>query len=141
MPEKLEFLREMHDHTGGALALLTTRRLGEEMEDSNYLFEQVLGRALTIRLPFKLEEAAYRPIVVQYFPKPSDKLLSACEQLANNRLPGQRGRLRVMTKVLMLATRLVAKEREKNPRARLTEQHFFKALAVRDQLMGRTQAP
>jgi hypothetical protein len=139
MPEKLEFLREMHDRTGGALALFTTRRLSDEMEDSNYLFEQVLGRALVIRLPIKLEESAYRPIVVQYFPRPTARLLAACGQLANNAIPGQRGRLRVMAKTLQLASRIAAKEKEKNPRVRFNEEHFFKALAVRDQLMGRNQ--
>lgn len=130
-PEKVEFLRELHDRTGCALALLTTRRLAEEMEDSTYLFEQVLGRAMPIRLPARLEEAVWRPILVQYFPKPTAKLLETAGQVVNHKIPRQRGRLRLLVQVLKLASRIASKKK-----ARLAEAHFFEALALRAQMMG-----
>jgi hypothetical protein len=138
MPEKLEFLRELHDRTSCAVALLCTSRLNDEMETSNYLFEQVLGRSLPIRLPYVLGEANWRPILVQYFPRPSEKLLKACEQIANNKMrAGERGRLRTLVKTLQLATRMASKDREDNPRIRLNEEHFFKALAMRQKFAKR----
>lgn len=133
-PDKLEFLRELHDRKRVPLVFLTTRRFVTEMEQSNYVFEQILGRCMPIRLPAVLEEASWRPILVQYFPKPSRAACEAAEKLANNRLPRQKGRVRLLTQVLKLATRLASKEG-----GRLTEDHFFKALALREQMIG-TQA-
>lgn len=131
-PEKLEFVREIHDRTGAPIAMFITQRFDEEMEGNDYIYEQVLGRSLQIRLPSVLDEADFRPLVVQYFPNPTKKLLEACEQVANNKMARQKGRLRTMVKIFELANRMAVKEREKNPRKRFTEEHFFKALALRE---------
>ncbi|HTJ78507.1 MAG TPA: ATP-binding protein [Rariglobus sp.] len=135
-PEKVDFLRYLHDRTGCALALIATARLDDEMQKSSYLFEQVLGRiGMPIRLPRLLVENAYRPLVVQYFPRPTAKLLQACAQLANDQMPKQKGRLRLLNQVLRLATRIASKARKP-----LTEAHFFSSLALRQQMMGDTFA-
>jgi hypothetical protein len=132
LPEKLEFLRELHDRRGCSLALIATSRLEEELNKGTYIFEQVLGRiGMPIRLPRVLSEPHLRPIVVQYLPKPSAKLLTACEQLSNNRMPRQQGRLRLLSQVLRLASRIASKKK-----TRLAEVHFFEALAAREQMMG-----
>lgn len=134
-PEKLEFLRWLHDRRRCSLALIATSRLEEQLHKSTYIFEQVLGRiGMPIRLPGVLTEEHFRPIVVQYFPRPTKKVLDACEQLANNRMPRQQGRLRLLSQVLRLASRIASKK--KSPR--LAEVHFFEALAMRDQMMGET---
>lgn len=131
-PEKLEFLRELHDKTGCALALLATSRLGQELNGGTYIFEQVLGRiGMPIRLPSLLTEEHFRPIVVQYFPKPSKALLTSCGQVANNKLPRQQGRLRLLSQVLRLASRIASKKKTK-----LVEVHFYEALASREAMMG-----
>ncbi|WP_414664875.1 AAA family ATPase [Horticoccus sp. 23ND18S-11] len=131
-PEKVEFLRELHDRRGCALALIATSRLEDELNKSGYLFEQVLGRiGMPIRLPRVLGEPHIRPIVVQYFTRPSAKVLTACEQLANNKMPRQQGRLRLLSQVLRLASRIASKKK-----TRLAEVHFFEAMAMREQMMG-----
>lgn len=132
-PDKLEFLRYLHDRTGCALALIATRRFNKELGESAYMFEQVLGRVgMPVRLPALLDEAAYRPLVVQYFPRPSAKLLETCGQLANDKLPRQQGRLRLLNQVLRLSSRFAHKAKR-----RLVEDDFYKALALRAQMMGR----
>lgn len=131
-PEKIEFLRELHDRRGCSLALIATRRLGDQLHESSYLFEQVLGRVgMPIRLPSLLGEDNFRPIVVQYFSKPSKNLLTACGQLANDQLARQKGRLRLLSQVLRLASRIASRKK-----TRLAEVHFFEALALRAQMMG-----
>ncbi len=132
MPDKLDFVRELHDRTGCAIALIATRRFSHEMDRGVYMFEQVLGRiGMPIRLPSVLEEAHFRPILVQYFPRASKQLLATCEQIANDRLPRQKGRLRLLSQVLRLASRIASKKK-----TRLAETHFFEALAAREQMMG-----
>jgi hypothetical protein len=86
---------------------------------------------MPIRLPIRLEESVWRPILVQYFPKPGARLIQACEELANNKVARQKGRLRLLVQVLKLATRMASKKK-----VRLAESHFFEALALRSQMMG-----
>lgn len=133
-PEKLEFIRELHDITGAPVTLLATFRLIEEMEQSTFIFEQVLGRSMIIRLPAAMAEATWYPIIVQYFPKPSKALLGACDQIANNKRARIKGRLRMMEELCKLAMRMASKAKQP-----LAEAHFFKALAMREQMMGKTQ--
>jgi DNA transposition AAA+ family ATPase len=136
LPEKVEFLRELHDRRGCSLALLATTRLEQEMNKGAYIFEQVLGRiGMPIRLPRVLTEEHFRPIVVQYFPRPSKTLIDACADVANNRMPRQQGRLRLLSQVLRLASRIASKKKTKT---KLLEPHFFEALAMREQMMGET---
>jgi hypothetical protein len=133
-PEKLEFFRELHDITGAPINFLATYRLIDEMEQSTFIFEQVLGRSMIIRLPAVMVEATWFPIVVQYFPKPSKALLSACNEIANNKRARIKGRLRMLGELFKLAMRIASKAKQP-----LREEHFFKALALREQMMGKTQ--
>lgn len=136
--EKLEVVHYLHDTCGLPLGLLCTSRLPGEMENNSYQFEQILGRiGMPVVLPKLLQEADYRPIVVQYFPRPSEKLLTICGQLANNEFAHQKGRLRLLRQVMSLATRIASKDK-KTPK--LDESHFLKALKMRSEMMVRKEA-
>lgn len=131
-PERIDFLRYIHDRTGCALALIATKRFREDMERSNYMFEQVLGRiGLPIKLPRQLEEEDILPIVEQYYREPSAKLIDACLAMANDAFPGLQGRIRLMHHVLKFSTRVAASKQQP-----LAEEHFFAALKTREKMMG-----
>jgi hypothetical protein len=86
---------------------------------------------MPVRLPRLLKPEHIRPIVVQYFPKPSAELLQACAQLANDQMPRQKGRLRLLSQVLRLSSRVASTKK-----TRLVEVHFFTALGMREEMMG-----
>lgn len=128
-PVNLEILRDIHDMTGCGLALLATQRFDTELKKSEYMFEQLLGRiGMPVRLPRKLNEAAIEPILKQYFARPTCKVLETALQTAN-----EMGRLGILVETLKVASRIAGKASEK-----LREEHFFKALALRKQMMGET---
>lgn len=126
-PVNLEIIRDIHDRTGAAVALLATQRFDTELKKSEYMFEQLLGRiGLPVRLPRKLKEADIEPILKQYLPRPSGKVLETALQVAN-----ELGRLGILVETLKVASRIATKGGEK-----VREEHFFKALALRKQMMG-----
>ncbi|WP_043588964.1 ATP-binding protein [Geminisphaera colitermitum] len=130
--DKIDFLRELHDFAECPIGLLCTVKLVREMSRSAYNFEQIMGRVgMPVKLPAELGEEHYRPLIVPWFPRPGPKLLAACGQVANDKLPRQKGRLRLLSQICRLANRVAAKKGET-----LAEHHFFKALALRDQMMG-----
>ncbi len=130
-PTMLEILRDIHDETKCAIAVLATARFGQELQKSEYMFEQFLGRVgLAVRLPRKIEQADYLGIVEQYVRRPNARLLTKCSELANNH-----GRLGVLVEVLRVGSRMAAKE-QKTDKPRITEEHVFKAIALRGQMMG-----
>jgi DNA transposition AAA+ family ATPase len=132
-PVNLEILRDIHDRTGCALALLATDRFNVELRRSEYMFEQLLGRiGMPIRLPRKIKTADFEAIVKQYVPRPGAKLIAACEQIAN-----EQGRLGILVETLKIASRMAAKEL-KTDKARVTDEHVFKAMGLRKQMMGET---
>lgn len=134
-PEKIDFLRELHDLTGVPVGLLCTVKLIKEMSRSAYIFDQIMGRVgMPIKLPAVLKEAHYRPVVVPFFPKPSEKLLATCGHIANDLLPRQKGRLRLLDQVLRLAARMAQKKG-----VALGESHVYAAMALRAQMMGKEQ--
>jgi DNA transposition AAA+ family ATPase len=129
-PVNVEILRDLHDTTGCALALIATQRFSDDLHKSDYQFEQVLGRiGMPIRLKRNILLKDIRPIVEQYLPDPSSGLLDHCKQIAN-----ERGRLGILVEDLKVASRIAGKQKQA-----LTEEHFFKALKLREQMMGEQQ--
>ncbi len=126
-PVAIELLRDLHDQTGCALALIATQRFSDAMNKSSYQFEQILGRiGMPIRLKRTIPLKDIKPIVEQYLPTAGKELLDQCSDIAN-----EQGRLGILVENLKVASRIAAKSKQK-----LTEEHFFKAVAVRQQMMG-----
>jgi len=128
-PVNLEIIRDIHDRTGAAVALLATQRFSTELNKSEYMFEQLLGRiGLPVRLPRKVKAGDIEPILRQYVPRPSARLIETALLVSN-----ELGRLGILVETLKVASRIAAKDKDK-----VREEHFFKALAVRKQMMGET---
>lgn len=128
-PVNLEIIRDIHDRTGCAVALIATQRFDTELRKTEYMFEQLLGRiGMPVRLPRRLTEGAIEPILKQYFRQPSGKVMETSLQVAN-----EMGRLGILVETLKVASRIATKGGDK-----LKEEHFFKALAIRKQMMGET---
>lgn len=126
-PVNIEILRDLHDQTGCALAFVATERFSQQLQKSDYMFEQLLGRiGMPVRLPRKLSEADFLPVLQQYIPKPTARLKATAAEMVN-----AMGRMRVFVEVLKVATRIASKSRQE-----LAEEHVFKALALRKQMMG-----
>ena len=130
-PVNIEILRDLYnDGQGCALALISTQRFDDELRKAHYQFEQVLGRiGMPIRLPKKIRIKDFRPIVQQYIKDPSDKLIQAMDQIANNL-----GRLGILVETLKVASRIANKSRQT-----MSEEHVWKAMALRKQMMGESQ--
>jgi DNA transposition AAA+ family ATPase len=129
-PVNLELLRDIHDQTGCALALLATQRFDNELRKSEYMFEQLLGRVgMPIRLPKKIATADILPLIHQYVKKPSERLVAKCLEVANSM-----GRLGILIETLKVASRMAGKAKQS-----LTEEHVFKAFALRREMSGETE--
>lgn len=130
-PVNLEILRDLyHDGKGCAVALFATQRFDDSLKKSMYQYEQVLGRiGMPVRLPRQIRKADVLMIVEQYVRRPSDKLMTHCVQIAN-----EIGRLGILVETLKLASRMASKSR-----THIVEEHIFKAMAMRKQMMGETQ--
>jgi hypothetical protein len=139
-PIMIELLRDIHDRRGCALALIATSRLGDQLKKMDYQFEQVLGRiGMPVRLPRKLIQADFLPVVRQYVKNPSVRLLSTCEGIVNSRVldgdgASDLGRMRVLGELLKMASRIAAKDKSAN--GVCIDEHVFKAIALRKQMMG-----
>lgn len=127
-PQKLEILRDLHDRTGCALCLLATQRFDTELrKGAEYQFEQLIGRiGMPVRLPRNFLVTDIEPIVRQYVKRPSDSMLDTALGLAN-----KPGRLGILVETLKVASRMAVKSK-----STLTEEHFFKALKLRQEMMG-----
>jgi hypothetical protein len=130
-PVNLEILRDLyHDGKGCAVALFATQRFDDTLKKSIYQYEQVLGRiGMPVRLPRTIRKADVLMIVEQYVRRPTDKLMTHCMQIAN-----EIGRLGILVETLKLASRIASKSR-----THIVEEHIFKAIAMRKQMMGETQ--
>ena len=127
---KIEILRAIHDETHCGLAMIATQRFYDELNKSNYMFEQILGRiGMPIRLKRTIAAKDILPIIEQYIAEPSKELLDHCKAIAN-----EQGRLGILTEDLKIASRIAGKQKQD-----LTEEHFFKALKLREQMMGEKQ--
>jgi DNA transposition AAA+ family ATPase len=126
-PIQVEVVRDIHDQTGAAVALLATQRFEDDLKRSSYQFEQILGRiGMPIRLSKKIRNADILPIVAQYIPRPSAATMETAGKIANSP-----GRLGILVESLKIAVRLAKREQ-----ATPAEAHFLKALAIRRQMMG-----
>jgi DNA transposition AAA+ family ATPase len=129
-PVGLEILRDLHDMTHCALALISTQRFDDDLRKSSYQYEQVLGRiGMPIRLPRRISQGSWMPIVKQYIDRPSEKLQALCDRIAN-----EMGRLGILVETMKVASRLASKARTE-----IDEEHIFRAVALRHQMMGETQ--
>ncbi len=128
-PKHIEMLRDLHDRRGCALGFVATQRFSDKLLKMDYQFEQLLGRVgMPVRLPRVLKEPDFSPVLRQYIKNPSARLLATAATIAN-----EMGRMRVLAEVLKMATRIASKSKQT-----LTEEHIFKALALRRQMMGET---
>ena len=126
----LEILRDLHDQTGCGLALIATQRFSDDLQKGTYQYEQILGRiGMPIRLKRTIAGRDILPIVAQYIADPSKELMDHCKAIAN-----EQGRLGILTEDLKIASRIAGKMKQE-----LTEEHFFKALKLREQMMGEKQ--
>jgi DNA transposition AAA+ family ATPase len=133
-PVCLEILRDIHDETHCSLALIATGRFQTALQHSEYMFEQILGRiGMPVRLPRQVKQTDIDPIIRQYVPRPGAKLMEACLRTAN-----EHGRLGILVENLRVASRIASKE-QKTERPKITDEHVFKAMAIRKQMMGETQ--
>jgi DNA transposition AAA+ family ATPase len=128
-PNNVEILRDIHDETGCALALISTRRLQNGLERGAYQYEQLTGR-LSGGMPFiikpKIKRGDVVPIVKQFVKNPSTGLIDDMEKIAN-----APGRLGVMVEMLKVASRIASKSKQS-----LDESHVHKAIAIRAQMSG-----
>ncbi len=125
-PALLEMLRDLHDQTGCALALVATARFSERLKNGSYQFEQLVGRiGMPIRLPKTLTKKDVMPILVQYLADPSDEMIETLVQIAN-----RPGRLGIVVETLKVASRIA---KAKKP---LREQHVLDAIQLRKDMTG-----
>ncbi len=129
-PVALELLRDLHDTTGCALALISTQRFDRELRrDGAYQYEQILGRiGMPIRLPKRLRKRDWMPILSQYIPKPSPTIADLAGRIAN-----AEGRLGILVETLKVASRIASSNKEE-----LSDSHILKAVALRNHMMGET---
>jgi DNA transposition AAA+ family ATPase len=129
-PVSLEILRDIHDATRCGLALIATQRFDDELKRSTYQYEQILGRiGMPIRLSRTIRKSDWMPILRQYVSDPSERLQSACGDIANGL-----GRLGILVETFKVASRIASKAG-----AKVGEDHVLKAIALRLQMMGERQ--
>lgn len=126
-PVGLEVLRDLHDQSGCALALLATQRFDSELRRGEYMYEQLLGRiGMASRLPRKVREKDIAPIIEQYIARPSAEVMGVALDIAN-----KAGRLGILVETLKVASKIAG-----GGKARVSNEHFLKAVRVRQQMMG-----
>ena len=129
-PVNIEILRDIHDMTGCALALIATERFNDAMQRSKYQYEQVMGRiGMPVRLRREITKGDIRPIVAQYIANPSAELLGKAKAIANDNV-----RIGILVETLKVASRIANKAKA----GKLSEAHFYKAIDIRNQMMGET---
>lgn len=128
-PAHLELLRDLHDQTGCALALIATARFDTRLRSGSYQFEQLIGRiGMPIRIQKTLTKADVLPLVRQYLKTPSEDLTTQLLHIAN-----APGRLGILAETLKVASRIAAKAKQT-----LTETHIHKAIQLRNRMTGQT---
>lgn len=129
-PANLELLRDLHDQTGCALALIATARFNDRLRTGSYQFEQLIGRiGMPIRLPKTIPPDAVTPIIGQFLPGAPADIREKLRQTAN-----QPGRLGIVVETLKVASRIAAKAKTK-----LTPDHIQKAIDLRNRMTGANQ--
>lgn len=126
-PANLELLRDLHDQTGCALALIATSRFSDRLKTGTYQFEQLIGRiGMPIRLPKTVGKKDVLPILTQYLPEPSSNLVEVLVEIAN-----APGRLGIVTETLKVASRMASKAKQP-----LADSHILRAVQVRKEMSG-----
>jgi DNA transposition AAA+ family ATPase len=126
-PANLELLRDLHDQTGCALALIATSRFSDRLRSGTYQFEQLIGRiGMPIRLPRNSGKGDIMPILEQYIPQPSPALLDELISIGN-----KPGRLGILSETLKVASRMAAKAKQP-----MSEDHVAKAIEIRRKMSG-----
>lgn len=124
-PTNLEILRDIHDRTGAALALIATQRFEQALRSSEYQFEQLLGRiGMPVKLPAKVKRDDFVGILRQFVARPTKSLIDKCEAVANGR-----GSIGIMVEVLKVASRIAAKAKQE-----MTDDHVFRAFDLRERM-------
>jgi DNA transposition AAA+ family ATPase len=122
-PTNLEILRDIHDRTGAALALVATQRFEAALRASEYQFEQLLGRiGMPVKLPREVKLADYIGIVRQFVRTPSKELLERVHKCVNGR-----GSFGILVESLKVASRIAAKAKSD-----ITSQHVLHAFQLRE---------
>lgn len=125
-PTTVDFIRHLHDMTGVPIGILVTGRFDHVLRQSEYMFEQFLGRIdLQVKLPARMSEEDFRPMLEQFIPEPSPRLVGICEEVVNN-WPGH---MRALNKLLKFASRIATKADEE-----LADKHVSHAIRWRDKL-------
>lgn len=129
-PVNLELLRDIHDTTHCALALIATQRFDDELKKSQYMFEQILGRVgMPVRLPRRIKENDIMPILQQYIKEPTQRIVDMAVAVAN-----ELGRLGILVETLKIGSRIARKNK-----VEMTDSHFIIGLKARQQMMGECQ--
>ncbi len=129
VPYGMEHLRDLHDETGCAVAVLTTSRFLDIKGDRDFMYEQWNGRVdLTITLPTEYKDDEVRALLTSYFPRMSERMVADVLGVVN-----ARGRLGTLRRLLNMARRIAAKAE-----AGLEEAHFYQAVKLLKQLEKQT---
>jgi DNA transposition AAA+ family ATPase len=126
-PQKVEFLRDLHDRTGCAIAFLVTARWRTHLKRGAYQYEQLIGRiGMPIRIKPVLSPDDVLPLLRQYVKAPSNALVKRMVEIAN-----APGRLGIMVETLKAASRIANVKKES-----LDDRHVDKAIVARTQYSG-----
>jgi DNA transposition AAA+ family ATPase len=129
-PACIELLRDLHDMTGCAVALISTRRLPSGLKKGAYQYEQLEGRCgQPVLVPRRIKRADLLPIVKQFLKAPGADILDELEEIAN-----RPGRLGIMVQLLKVAQRFAKKDDKP-----LAEIHVRKAIILRAQMSQESQ--
>jgi DNA transposition AAA+ family ATPase len=104
-PANIELLRDIHDETGCALALISTKRMPEGLKKGAYQYEQLIGRiGMPVLVPTKIKRDDILPIVTQFLREPGEELILKLLEIAN-----APGRLGILVETLKVASRIAHK--------------------------------
>jgi DNA transposition AAA+ family ATPase len=126
-PASIELLRDIHDQTGCALAVIATQRFSDRLKTGAYQFEQFIGRiGMPIRLARAIKPDDVLPIIRQFLGQPSSDVVAALVEIAN-----KPGRIGIVVETLKVASRMAGKQKEK-----LSAAHILRAIDVRRRMSG-----
>ncbi|MFL6416127.1 MAG: AAA family ATPase [Bryobacteraceae bacterium] len=126
-PQKVEFVRDLHDETGCAVTLLVTGRFRDHVQRGAYQYEQLVGRSKLYQVKPTITPKDIAPIVKQFVAEPTSDVMEQLVAMAN-----KPGRLGVVTEVLRMARRSAEASKEK----KVQSAHVIDAIALRAEHAG-----